>query len=53
MRKIKRDILKNQIGSNRIGHTWRSRQIKKYGRSFWLAMYRACVGKLAKNEIYY
>lgn len=53
MRKIKRNILKNQIGSNRIGHTWRNRQIKKYGESFWLFMYRNCVKFIAKKEIYY
>lgn len=53
MRKIKRNILKNQLESNRIGHTWRKNQIKKFGEDFWLAMYRACVGAIEKDEIYY
>lgn len=52
MRKIERNILKSQIGSNKIRRAWRRKQINKYGIEGWLRRYRACVGRLTKREAY-
>lgn len=42
MRKIRRNILKNKLGTNKIARTWRNMQIKKFGVSEWCRIYNAC-----------
>lgn len=52
LRKIKRNILKNAIGNNKIRKTWRDLQIHKHGEQKWLNMYNKCVGKMSRDEMY-
>lgn len=48
LRAIKRNILKKEMGTNKINFVWRNRQIEKYGYEEWLKMAKACNGKKAK-----
>lgn len=53
LRKIKRNMLKNKLGTNKIQKAWRKIQIKKLGELAWLKLYKAtnkC--RLSRNEIY-
>ena len=45
LRKLRRNILKKKMGSNRIRSTWRFQQIKKFGVTLWAKMYVRCVLK--------
>lgn len=38
-RTIKRNILKNELKTNKISGTWRHLQLEKYGIEKWLEMY--------------
>jgi hypothetical protein len=46
IRKIRRNIMKREIGSNRIQKVWRNMQVKRYGFKDWLyKLYFPCNGK--------
>lgn len=49
LRQIRRNMLKNKLGTNRIQKSWRQIQIGRYGRFPWIYMYVECGGK--KSEI--
>lgn len=49
LRQIKRNILKNRLGTNRIQKSWRQMQIRKYGRFPWIYSYVKCGGR--KSEV--
>jgi hypothetical protein len=44
-RTVKRNILKNQSGTNKIKETWRNMQIKRYGEEYWIKMFKDCVSR--------
>lgn len=49
LRQIRRNILKNELGTTRIQKSWRQLQIRKYGRFNWICNYIKCGGR--KSEV--
>lgn len=49
---MKRNRLKQKLGTNKINQAWRNRQIRKYGFKAWLNMYNKCVGAKFYKDAY-
>ena len=45
IRKIKRNMMKRKLGSNKINRVWRNAQIKRMGLIDWIKSYNACNAK--------
>jgi hypothetical protein len=50
LRQIRRNIMKREIGSNRIQHSWLNAQIKRLGYIEWFKKRVACDPRKRKAE---